>query len=254
MGPPLIYVIYRIYREIQKNGGSVNDTNLRELIGKNGGSGEEVKLLDQIEELKKREEYIRTTLIESQTKWTGFSKGILSVCKSLLEVSKSNKGNEALRQKIFDAATSKVEKYEKILATNEQDLQEIEHKYKESLNSPQIKQVISPKQASVLPNIGEIDEQASISSINYKASQDLSMTDQVLPDLSYDKLKDVLQNSKEPLRICALLQALRWRITRTKHGMPRKAIIQSFVDNDLLSCSAQNSQLLSILIMNANKK
>jgi hypothetical protein len=222
--------------------------------------GGDPKLVEQIDNLKKREEYIRTTLIESQTKWTGFCKGILSVCKNLQEVANSNKGSEALRQKIFAAAAAKIDKYEKILVNNEQDLKEIEQKYKETVSvasPPHLPQEASPLQQQPLPNIGEIDEQGSISSINYKASQELSITDQAfpsLPELNYDRVKEILLNSKEPLKVCALLQALRWRITRTKHGAPRKAVLQSFVDSDLLACSTLGSKLLSLLILNQNKK
>ncbi len=254
MGPPLIYEIYRMYREMQKKGG-VTEAMMQSMA--QGESPDAGKMAEEFEGLKRREESTRKTLIESQTKWTNFSRGILAVCTSLFALCNAKSADPA-RKNVLEAAAAKMQKYERVLTTNERDLHEIEQEYKKAL----VAESQQPPPVSLLGNLSVIqpkvtaspDDTDTLSPINLKNTQERSMVDTALPELLYAKIREALKESKDPLRICAILQALRWRITRTSHGLPRKSILQAFVDNDLLGCSAPGSNILSALITSPNKK
>ncbi|KAL2089781.1 hypothetical protein ACEWY4_014469 [Coilia grayii] len=62
----------------------------------------------------------------------------------------------------------------------------------------------------------------------------------LLPSLDYDKLKRDLSNGSDRLQ-ALLLQALRWRLTRSVHGEQRDTILQAFISNDLLQRTGSSS-------------
>uniref|UniRef100_A0A3P8XKL3 LisH domain-containing protein ARMC9 n=1 Tax=Esox lucius TaxID=8010 RepID=A0A3P8XKL3_ESOLU len=55
----------------------------------------------------------------------------------------------------------------------------------------------------------------------------------LLPSLDYDKLKRDLLGGSDRLK-ALLLQALRWRLTRSLHGEQRDTVLQAYISNDLL--------------------
>ncbi|XP_020780422.2 lisH domain-containing protein ARMC9 isoform X2 [Boleophthalmus pectinirostris] len=55
----------------------------------------------------------------------------------------------------------------------------------------------------------------------------------MLPSLDYDKLKKDLMEGTDRLR-ALLLQALRWRLTRSLPGEQRDTVLQAYISNDLL--------------------
>uniref|UniRef100_A0A667WYA6 LisH domain-containing protein ARMC9 n=1 Tax=Myripristis murdjan TaxID=586833 RepID=A0A667WYA6_9TELE len=57
----------------------------------------------------------------------------------------------------------------------------------------------------------------------------------MLPSLDYEKLKKDLVEGSDRLQ-SLLLQALRWRLTRSLHGEQRDAVLQAYISNDLLHC------------------
>eukprot|EP01022_Parablepharisma_sp_SALTPOND_P020247 TRINITY_DN3631_c0_g1_i2.p2 TRINITY_DN3631_c0_g1~~TRINITY_DN3631_c0_g1_i2.p2 ORF type:complete len:381 (-),score=39.11 TRINITY_DN3631_c0_g1_i2:2352-3494(-) len=243
MGPPLLYEVYRMYRENQKKGGS-----LPQIIELQRESSDAHQWLEEIEELKKREEYTRKTLIESQGKWTGFSKGILAVCKSLMEVCSNKKPIDVAKQKTVAVAADKIKKYEKVLETNEKDLHEIEQEYQKALA------IDNQRLQNSFLSVSQQREDSGTSSPLALKSQDRSIIEYSLPDLNYAKIREALKEYKDPLKLCAILQALRWRITRTSHGPPRKSILQSFVENDLLGCAMPGGSIIGGLVTSINKK
>lgn len=66
----------------------------------------------------------------------------------------------------------------------------------------------------------------------------------MLPSLDYDKLKKDLLESNDRLR-ALLLQALRWRLTRSLPGEQRDTVLQAYISNDLLDrfCNSQKAVL-----------
>ncbi|XP_063057272.1 lisH domain-containing protein ARMC9 isoform X2 [Engraulis encrasicolus] len=63
----------------------------------------------------------------------------------------------------------------------------------------------------------------------------------LLPSLDYDKLKTDLTNGPDRIQ-ALLLQALRWRLTRSVHGEQRDTVLQAFISNDLLERSSSPSK------------
>ncbi|XP_018612858.1 lisH domain-containing protein ARMC9 isoform X2 [Scleropages formosus] len=66
----------------------------------------------------------------------------------------------------------------------------------------------------------------------------------LLPSLDYEKLKKDLMNGSDRLK-ALLLQALRWRLTRSLQGEQRDTVLEAFISNDLLDSrrSGQKSVL-----------
>jgi len=203
------------------------------------------KLIEENEALKSKEEYARKTLIESQTKWTSFCRGILGICKALL----APEVDPTLRKDVTD----KVTKYEKILCANEDDLKDIENRYNQPESQPSRESY--PKFSSHSNNPPADMMNADMADI----SQSLSMISQIqtppiLSTLNFIKIKEFLNTVTDEIKICALLQALRWRMTRAKHGEPRREVIKSYVENDLLGLNDHENTLLKKLVLSTSHK
>lgn len=84
-----------------------------------------------------------------------------------------------------------------------------------------------------------------------KSIQELKLLD--FPELDYKKITVFLSSSKDDLKICALLQALTWRIVKKKMKYDKIAVINEYVNNDLLNCN-NNGQTIKRLLGHTNKK
>ncbi|XP_062412218.1 lisH domain-containing protein ARMC9 [Sardina pilchardus] len=76
----------------------------------------------------------------------------------------------------------------------------------------------------------------------------------LLPSLDYEKLKRDLANGSDRLK-ALLLQALRWRLTRSVHGEQRDTVLQAFISNDLLErdSSSRSSRKKTVLHLMKSK-
>ncbi|XP_014906096.1 lisH domain-containing protein ARMC9 isoform X1 [Poecilia latipinna] len=74
----------------------------------------------------------------------------------------------------------------------------------------------------------------------------------MLPSLDYDKLKNDLVVGSDRLK-CLLLQALRWRITRSLPGEQRDTVLQAYISNDLLQRYSTNKKAVLHLMKSANE-
>ncbi|XP_033895688.2 lisH domain-containing protein ARMC9-like isoform X1 [Acipenser ruthenus] len=63
----------------------------------------------------------------------------------------------------------------------------------------------------------------------------------LLPSLAYKKLKKDLIYGTDHLK-ALLLQALRWRLTRSLHGEQRETVLQAYIGNDLLDCHSNHQR------------
>ena len=66
--------------------------------------------------------------------------------------------------------------------------------------------------------------------------QQLMLMQQDLAPLNYENIKHFLANSTEEIKVCATLQALRWRLTKTKRKQLVKYVIHAYQNYDLLGC------------------
>ncbi|XP_034164759.1 lisH domain-containing protein ARMC9 isoform X3 [Pangasianodon hypophthalmus] len=74
----------------------------------------------------------------------------------------------------------------------------------------------------------------------------------LLPSLDYDKLKRDLISGSDRLK-ALLLQALRWRLTRSVQGEQRDTVLQAFISNDLLNCYTTKQKSVVHLIRSKNE-
>ncbi|XP_029905476.1 lisH domain-containing protein ARMC9 isoform X2 [Myripristis murdjan] len=74
----------------------------------------------------------------------------------------------------------------------------------------------------------------------------------MLPSLDYEKLKKDLVEGSDRLQ-SLLLQALRWRLTRSLHGEQRDAVLQAYISNDLLHCYSTKQQTVLHLLRSKNE-
>ncbi|XP_063298926.1 lisH domain-containing protein ARMC9 isoform X3 [Pelobates fuscus] len=74
----------------------------------------------------------------------------------------------------------------------------------------------------------------------------------LLPSLDYEKLKKDLLFGNDR-RKALLLQALRWRLTRSQSGEQRDTILQAYISNDLLDCSHNEQRNVLKLLSSSNE-
>ncbi|XP_038147689.1 lisH domain-containing protein ARMC9 isoform X1 [Cyprinodon tularosa] len=74
----------------------------------------------------------------------------------------------------------------------------------------------------------------------------------MLPSLDYEKLKKDLVDGSDRLR-CLLLQALRWRLTRSLPGEQRDTVLQAYISNDLLERFSTKKKTVLHLMKSANE-
>ncbi|XP_061739288.1 lisH domain-containing protein ARMC9 isoform X4 [Nerophis ophidion] len=74
----------------------------------------------------------------------------------------------------------------------------------------------------------------------------------MLPSLDYVKLKKDLHRGTDRLR-SLLLQALRWRLTRSLPGEQRDAVLQAYISNDLLERNSTEQKTVLHLLTSKNE-
>ncbi|KAL4630739.1 lisH domain-containing protein ARMC9 isoform X2 [Arapaima gigas] len=74
----------------------------------------------------------------------------------------------------------------------------------------------------------------------------------LLPSLDYEKLKKDLVNGSDRLK-ALLLQALRWRLTRSLQGEQKDTVLEAFISNDLLECHRSGQKSILHLMKSTNE-
>lgn len=72
--------------------------------------------------LEKKEEYAKSTLIESQSKWTLFSRDILNIAKELLQTMEAFQIQQTINKVPMDPIQEKLARYEAFLIHNADEL------------------------------------------------------------------------------------------------------------------------------------
>lgn len=73
--------------------------------------------------LEKKEEYAKSTLIESQSKWTLFSKDILNIAKELHQTMEAYQIRQSLNKVPMEPIREKLSRYEAFLIHNSDEIQ-----------------------------------------------------------------------------------------------------------------------------------
>ncbi|KAM8953640.1 lisH domain-containing protein ARMC9 isoform 2-T2 [Pelodytes ibericus] len=74
----------------------------------------------------------------------------------------------------------------------------------------------------------------------------------LLPSLDYEKLKKDLVFGNDRLK-ALILQALRWRFTRSESGEQRDTVLQAYISNDLLDCHCNEERNVLKLLHSKNE-
>jgi hypothetical protein len=74
-----------------------------------------------------------------------------------------------------------------------------------------------------------------------------------LAPLDYDKIKKFLLESDDELKICATLQALRWRISKTRNYSQRAEVLHTYWHYDILGTLEEGPDLL-INLLNKSRR
>lgn len=156
---------------------------------------------EELRKAKQREEYIKSALVESQTKWTAFSMSIVQMGKQLLEQIVTGKSCD------LQAIRRRLAEYERFLTSTGDDT--------------------TSNTSSLIP---------------------VAQKEQLVL-LDYSKIHTALLKSDDTKR-CSLLQALRWRLTRTPASV-RREIMLEYIARDLLRAGEER---LATFLLNCGVK
>lgn len=198
-------------------------------------------LQQQYDEMKIKKENSTAKLLESQAKWTSFAKDILTISKELFKAFHTLEAHKPVPKEFLEMSYARMQKYEAFLNESENAFKNNaieEDKYKKIEEEPVEEGEVSPCVAIQKPSQPQMQIQNSLS----------------LAALDYKKVKHFLRTSKNDIKICGLLQALKWRLMRTQKGYSRREIMQWFVSFDLFDCSSSKDNLLEKLLKHPNPK
>lgn len=144
--------LFHWYANFKKKGGGANPRDLSSAISPEAEDIKERLLMLQKHYLilQKKEEYTRQTLIDSQSKWTNFSKEILNIAKELLFTVESMGVKQTVNKISMMPIRDKMARYEAFLNNNSEEL---EKKHGISMNKKTfIQNVIQQQQLQGNPN------------------------------------------------------------------------------------------------------
>ena len=185
---------------------------------------------EKYNELLQKDMSVKSFLLQSQNKWTSFAHDIVKVCYNLLGIIDNQANNKPVDGSHIKELKEKVEKYNQFITQYVKDM-------KEFPDQEELKEVSMPEEYKQ-PHIKK---------------EPIVDDGKALIPLNYSKISEFLKTTNDQMKICALMQALRWRITRSKHGIPRKHVLHSYTSNDLLGCQNSEDLLISILSKSERK-
>jgi len=210
-------------------------------------------LMTDLQIVQRNEEIARSHLLESHGKWIAFLKELLVVTNDLVGVVDNQKKGSFVGDKMFDALRRRVQKYENFLNSNLDDF------------SSQSQDISTFDKISTSQDVGTPDH-SSIIQANYRAAtrveekspyvfeQQQSIRQSYIA-LNYEKIKSQIVNqSGNEVMQCAILQALRWRITRTRGAALRREVIVGYSKNDILDMRRQEPCVLDQIFKHRGRK
>jgi ketosteroid isomerase-like protein len=189
--------------------------------------------------LSQKEEFARNTLIESQSKWTNFSKDILNMSKELLRALEQMRSGRSPNDQMLSIVQEKMTRYEQFLNMSSDELSgavsisQGDRSMSDFTPSPQPKQLQSDS-VSIQLDKNMVRGHTSLQNLHFAT---------VIRDLS--SLQDEHQ-------LCLLLQALRWRLTRSQSLLKRE-MLSAYVKFNILCTSKPHDQLLDRLFSSTKR-
>ena len=205
---------------------------------------EYMKLQKDYNAIFEEKESAKEKLLESQTNWTLFSKDILSISKDLYKAIQAMQTGQEFAEDLLTNSKAQIDKYEAFLNSNQSVFAYQPSSEATPPNSEPQRPVVPRGSQLKSPSFGQ--QMASIEIPDTQGSVDY-------PGIDYKKVKQFLFTATDDLKLCALLQAIRWRITRNRKRSGRLAVMSEYVKEDLLGCNS-NGYILERLLLHSNKK
>ena len=241
-------------------------------------------------ETKKHLEKVRNILLQSQTKWSGFSRSLLKIAENFYYVMEKTDVLDKVDQKWLMESVDKLTRYKKFLMDLQKEKDATDRTMDKSRGNSAIYQErqhdefpedsIDPNRNNV--NNGSFSDSRSASYVTYYKNQhdlyqlqyDTAQEERMrqfdyenqqmgdmdgerqltLAALDYKKIKLFLFNSQEEAKVWITLQALRLRINKSRPGNQRKHVLFAFNEYDILgwNSSEVDQNLLSLLRSSPN--
>eukprot|EP00826_Nyctotherus_ovalis_P004532 TRINITY_DN10991_c0_g1_i2.p1 TRINITY_DN10991_c0_g1~~TRINITY_DN10991_c0_g1_i2.p1 ORF type:complete len:305 (-),score=76.87 TRINITY_DN10991_c0_g1_i2:597-1511(-) len=230
LSDPLLYKMLEVYQRhsAHKEEAKINE-NLRQKYMK---LDRENKML--VEQKEKQEQLH----LESQASWLQFTKATIAMSKKLLTTMSSLQGHQRVSNRFLTISKDEINNFETQLTKQEAAYNTLQEKKLDPTHNNLLEKEIVQKQKVREADLGGAD---------LFPSEIAGMF-----DIDYKKLKEFLVETKDELKLCAVLQALVWRITN-RGRLERSGAISDYTTNDLLSLK-DNVKVLKHLLRHSNKK
>ncbi|CAI2383621.1 unnamed protein product [Moneuplotes crassus] len=246
--------------------------------------GEQLAILQQrYSELQQKEQNTKRAFINSQQKWTNFSKNILVIAKQLMGVVDNSDASKSINTIVYKTMKEKIAKYEDSLRKIIEGHSAMGHpspyqpkpasnSYSESDRTTGLRHAAvaspaghsNPHSPAPASNVSvdrtdiEVKNSPSIISRDVgsqEADQSVARSHQTpapvnisFAPLDFDKIKKFLIEAEDEVRVCATLQALRWRISKCRTTSQRNEILHSYWFYDVLGILGDGPDILMSLL------
>lgn len=219
---PTLNKIWKLYKNTQSN----NTNPLQEQYA---------KLKERYEDIAEKKREASNRLEEEKEVWAQLGKDIVGISKKLLTAINRQTASESF----INSCKEQIKNYENLLTKRKAELKDTK---KESISKPILierkEEIKKYNEANEIQVQAKAKQQDNIMSFN---------------ELNYNRLKAFLLSSKDNIKVCAVLQALTWKINKHKKSSDRMQIIQQYTDNDILDCKVEG-QIIERLLEGTNKK
>jgi len=246
-------------------------------------------LQNRCRELEMKEQNTKKMFLTSQQKWSNFSRNILIITKQLMTVIDNSEISKSINTIVYRSMKEKVLKYDNVLKNimEGQPAVNISPAQKTPPNAQNNIEMSAGGQSTLSRNIpvspmnlsrdqspivhsrhAEIQMSEARNSMS-QISQNISYTQDVdqsvsrdprtlpvsvsLAPLDYDAIKKFLLEEDDELKICSTLQALRWRISKSRSYGQRAEVLHTYKHYDILAISENNTDLL-INLLNRSRR
>ncbi len=267
---PKLYRMWEVYQRYGRGAYSAGSERVRDT---DPLKEEYLKLQKDYQGVFEEKEAAKDKLLESQANWTLFSKDILAISKELYKAIIAMKNRQKVPEELLATSKAQIDKYESFLNSNQvifresQSSEPTPRESSEVVSVPEAGRPREPSDASAAAPSQESSEptrrrelpgaptQLKSPSFGQQPLTGVEVPDALVecPAINYAKLKQFLLTSTDDLKVSAVLQALRWRITRNRKRSARLAIMSEYMREDLLSCN-DNGYILQRLLEHPNRK
>lgn len=262
-----LQTVYAVYQKFLKENGKEKVDNAVEI----DHLGEQlVAERKKFSDTKKHLEKVRNILLQSQTKWSGFSQNLLKIAENFYYVMEKTDVLEKVDQKWLMEQVAKLTKYKKFLVDLQKEKDVTDGIISQSRGNSAIYQDRGndkfPEESIEPHGIGNgsfsdtrsgsyvtyYKNQHDLYQLQYDTAQEArigqeyydgqhmeEMEDErqlTLAPLDYNKIKMFIFHSQEESKVCVTLHALRWRINKSRPGNQRRHVLFAFSEYDILGC------------------